>query len=319
MTNQDWALERMRLRFQLGEIQFYHRDVAVCAYQKRVFDIDGKLEDLELPIAEYEGKVGAYVVLSHPVDETLPLLAKDKGCLRYAPLHYRRAYVQIAGSTFDAYLKSMSSNRRSQLKKKVRKFEKHAGGKIDFREYTTAEELEVFHPLARQVSKHTYQENLFGKGLPTSKEFLEDMKQRSKTGRAVGWLLFDKDGTSPIAYLYGQTDDGVMIYDYVGFIPEHADRSPGIVLQMLILERIFEKQYCEKFDFGEGQSQYKDTFATHSIDCVDLYYFPETVPGYVLAGTQAACLVSSRTIVQTLDRYGLKQKVKTFLRRGLSR
>jgi CelD/BcsL family acetyltransferase involved in cellulose biosynthesis len=313
MAEPRWKVESMRFRFQLGENQFYARHFDVAVGTTHFLDIEGDPDQLTLPIAEYGERVSAYVFLSHPVDRELPVLRSMGNVVRFASHQYRRGYVEVE-STFDAYLARLSSNKRSQLKRKLKKFREHSGGTIDFRIYRTPAELETFHPLARKVSEKTYQEKLFKKGLPTSPAFLDDMRERatSPTPRVRGYLLFDQG--APIAYLYATIDGGCLTYDYVGFDPSAKDWSPGNVLQAQILENVFAEKLCRIFDFGEGESQYKDFFATASTRCADLYYFPKTPAGYALVGSQAGLFYLSRGIVRTLDRFGLKQRIKQILR-----
>lgn len=317
-----WAIEPMRFRFQLGENQFYARTLDTAVYQRRFLDIVATGEDptsLALPLDRFGGQVAAYVALSHPIDKPLPILQQEPQAIRYASHQYRRGYVQVAG-TFDDYLKGMSSNRRNQLKRKVKKFKERAGA-LALEEFKDEAGLAVFHREARQVSVKTYQEKLFKKGLLDTPDFLADMAARGRNHRgdqgkaqARGYLL-RLEGKA-VAYLYAVIDDGFLTYDFVGFDPEYADLSPGNVLQYLILERVFTDHTCEVFDFGEGESQYKDFFATHTVQCADIYWFPRDPRGYALAASQAGLFYLSRGIVQTLDRLGIKKRVKQLLRGG---
>ena len=97
--------------------------------------------------------------------------------------------------------------------------------------------------------------------------------------------------------------------------PDASELSPGNVLQISILEWVFREKPCAYFDFGEGQSQYKEFYATDQVPCADLYFFPRDLRGYALFGAQAGLHYLSRGIVMGLERAGVKEKVKGFLRR----
>jgi hypothetical protein len=308
-----WGVESMRFRFQLGENQFYARNFDVAVLGKRFIDITGDPDDVTLPLDRFGGSVAAYVILSHPIAKPLPVVSVQPDVIRYASHQYRRGFVRVDGP-FEEYLKGLSSNKRSQLKRKVKKFKERSGGTIRFEEFKEPSAMRGFHALARQVSVKTYQEKLFKKGLPTHEAFLEDMEKRTreKVPRARGYLLFD--GEKPIAYLYAVIDDGFLTYDYVGYDPDYGEWSPGNVLQYLILEKVFAERTCRIFDFGEGESQYKEFFSTDSMPCADIYYFPRDPKGYALCASQAGLYFVSRGIVRVLDRLGLKQRIKQMLR-----
>src|SRR5690606_34882583 len=88
------------------------------------------------------------------------------------------------------------------------------------------------------------------------------------------FLLFD--GTRPVSYLYCPVIDGVLLFSYLGYDPDYAPQSVGTVLQWLALESLFGEQRFRKFDFTEGESDYKQLFATDSVDCSHLLFLRRT-------------------------------------------
>lgn len=245
---------------------------------------------------------------SHPVSGTLPRIARDGDNLRYVRQQYERHYVDLSG-TFDEYLGRFSSKSRSTLKRKVRKFAESNGGQLDWRKYHTPEELREFYPLARAVSKKTYQEKLLGSGLPETEQF----RQRLDSEEAYGYLLME--GEKPVAYVFCPCRDGVLQYEYVGHDPEYNALSPGTVLQYVILEDLFGSKVARFFDFTEGEGQHKSAFSTHSVPCADLYYFRRSLRNLCVVRIHAAVDTMSRKAGALLDRIGLKAKLKRWLRR----
>ncbi len=310
-----YGLERVRFRYQLGEVQLAARHVRVAVDRsvclERPTD-DGRFVP---PESVLRSGVPCVMVLSQPIAGRLPLIADLGTCVRFAPHQYRRSTIRLEGG-YGAYLQSMPPDRRRQLQKKQRKFREASGGVLRVRTSTTVAELEAFHREAVPLAAKTYQERLFGKGLPKNGRFLDDLRERGRGGLARGYLLDLEEG-NPVAYLYAQRDGALIFYDYCGYDDAHAKLSPGIVLQLAVLEDLFETCPHSIFDFGEGETRHKETFGTEAMDCADLYFFPKTARGLELFAGQALAHGVSRSAVRALERFGVKDRVKRLLRHGL--
>ena len=310
-----WRLERVRFRYQLGEIQLAarHVDVAVDTsnFLERPLD-DGSF----VPPAEAaQLRAPCIMVPSQPVPAPLPVASVVGDYVRFAPHHYRRSTIHLKES-FAAYLESMPADRRRQLQKKQRKFREACGGSLRVRVSTTVAELEAFHREAVPLAAKTYQERLFKKGIPQGEAFVADLRDRAARGAARGYLLDGPDGTA-FAYLYATIDGPLIAYDFCGYDDAHAKLSPGVVLQLAVIEDLFAACPGAIFDFGEGETRHKETFGTEALSCADLYFFPKTVRGLELFLGQAAMHGLSRSAVRLLQTLGIKEKVKRLLRRGI--
>jgi CelD/BcsL family acetyltransferase involved in cellulose biosynthesis len=315
MSAERYQRERVRFRYQLGEVQLAARHVEI-AVDTSVFlerPVDG---GAHVPPADVLGSgVPCVMVLSQPVAAPLPLVTTFGGCIRFAPHQYKRSTILLEG-TFEDYMKRMPPDRRRQLQKKQRKFKEACGGELRVRVATTRDELERFHREALPLAAKTYQERLFAKGLPKGEGFLADLRARAAEGRARGYLLDGPSG-EPMAYLYAQRDGQLVYYDYCGYDDAHAKLSPGVVLQLAVLEDLFASHPGHIFDFGEGETRHKETFGTEAMHCADLYFFPKTARGLELFLGQAAMHGISRGAVAVLAKLGVKEKVKRLLRRGI--
>ncbi|MGH9615852.1 MAG: GNAT family N-acetyltransferase [Acidobacteriaceae bacterium] len=176
----------------------------------------------------------------------------------------------------------------------------------------SADELLRFHPQARQVSRKTFQENLLKTGLPDTPDFLAEMHSRGEQDAARAFLLL-KRGT-PIAYLYSPAEDGVLIYDHLGYDPEFSNTSPGTVLQYLAIEYLFAEQKFAIFDFEEGEGQHKQMFATHSVDCADVFLFAPTWRARSLIWTHRIMNGSVRAVLGIAERMHLKSRLKQLIK-----
>jgi CelD/BcsL family acetyltransferase involved in cellulose biosynthesis len=307
--------ERVRFRYQLGEVQLAQRLVDVRVDTSRFLERAVDDGSFVPPESVLESGTPCVMVLSQPIAEKLPVLSALRGCVRFAPHQYRRSTIRVVGS-FDGYLKAMPPDRRRKIQQKQRRYREACGGRVPVRVFETRGELERFHAEALPLAAKTYQERLFGKGLPKSDAFLDELRTRGDEGRARAYLLDGPQGEA-VAYMYVTFDAGIASYDYCGYDDAFAKISPGVVLQVAVLEDLFARVPGSIFDFGEGETQHKDTFGTESRLCADLYFFPKTARGLELLAGQAIAHGVSRGAVAALERFGLKEKVKRLLRRGI--
>jgi CelD/BcsL family acetyltransferase involved in cellulose biosynthesis len=305
----------VRFRYQLGEVQLAQRDVEV-AVDTRVF-IERPVDDGSLvpPSEVLASGTPCVMVLSQPIAAPLPTSTNLPGCIRFAPHQYRRSTIHVQG-TFEGYLKAMPADRRRKIQQKQRRYREACNGRLPVRTFATRDELAAFHREALPLAAKTYQERLFGKGLPKSEAFVNEMLARGDAGTARGYLLAGPNGEA-ISYMYLTMNGAFVSYDYCGYDDAFARLSPGVVLQVAVLEDLFAVRPGSIFDFGEGETQHKDTFGTEAVLCADLYFFPKTARGLELYAGQALAHGVSRSAVAALERFGLKEKVKRLLRRGI--
>ena len=237
-----------------------------------------------------------YIVTALPAD-TLGKVVSRSGLRPFVRQNYRRSYASLEGS-FDAYLSRFSAKSRSTLKRKLRKLTEASGGSLDVRIYSTPDEAEVFHRLARDLSARTYQERLLAYGLPEGEAALAEMRERAARGAMRGWLLFLQG--RPISYLYAPAEGSTLLYAYLGYDPDFADLSPGTVLQLEAMRMLMEEGRFAWFDFTGGESRHKQQFETGGIDCVDLLLLHPTLAnlaaGHALNGFDAAVALAKRVV-----------------------
>jgi len=310
-----YRVESVRFRYQLGEMQFASRHVPVAVNTRFFFERSGDGERFVPPKETLLLGVPCVMVLSQPVAAPVPVVANAGDFVRFAPHQYKRSTIPLEPS-FEAYLRAMPSPRRCKLLAKRRKFLEACGGRMVLRVSTTPQELARFHQEARPLAARTYQERLFRKGLPGTEAFLADLRRRGHQ-RARGYVLDGPNG-QPIAYAYATIDGPLITFEHLGYDDAFAKLSPGIVLQLAVLEDLFATHAGKIFDFGEGTGQHKETFGTESTPCADLYFFPKTLRGLELFAGQALAHGVSRSAVAALRRLGLREKVKRLLRRGLA-
>ena len=114
------------------------------------------------------------------------------------------------------------------------------------------------------------------------------MKWNSLLNRGMvrGFILFHQD--QPVSYLYCPVSNGVLIYAFLGYDPGYMNFSVGTVLQWLALEHLFEESLFRFFDFTEGQSEHKKLFATHSVQCANVFFLRSNLRNKFLLHSQRA-------------------------------
>jgi hypothetical protein len=252
-----------------------------------------------------------YLVRALPVAEALSPIVVAGDYLRYVQLQYRHCVIDFR-SSFEDYQKKFSSKTKSTINRKVRKYAEHSGGALFWKTYRTVEELREFLPLARAVARKTYQEKLLDAGIPESEWFVREMESLAAKDRVRAYILFDRE--HPVSYLYCPVDNGTLIYAYLGYDPDYMKLSVGTVLQWLAVEQMFGEGCFRYFDFTEGESEHKRLFATHETLCANVLFLKNTLRNRILAHSHWWTGRISGWLGNTLDKFGVKVKVKKLLR-----
>jgi predicted N-acyltransferase len=221
-----WKTRDIKLPFWLGEICLFRKSFKLQTINVDFIRFDAANKDTQIP-REIDENAQGMMLYSLPINEDHKTIWREEGYINYISQVYRRYYTDLDG-TFENYMDQFSSKTRSTLKRKMRKFEKECGGIIDCRLYQTPDEIKEFYPLARAISKETYQEKLLDAGLPVDDGFKEDMMRHAKNGTVRAFILFQND--RPVAYLYLPIFNNIVIYAYVGYLPDVGHLSAGTVI-----------------------------------------------------------------------------------------
>ncbi|CAB1277338.1 GNAT family N-acetyltransferase [Candidatus Nitrosacidococcus tergens] len=309
------------LSFRLGDLILYRKKLLLLTYHYHsswiIFHKNGFTLNEVITLVKSDGNRPS-LLRSLPVQQISTKLTKISNYLIYTADSYQRCFVDLKLGA-DKYINHFSNKTRSTLRRKERKFADACGGQINWREYRTVAELTEFYPIARTISKKTYQENLFDAGLPEDKQFYDTMLKDGAQGAALGYIIFD-DKNNPLAYLYCPIIDGVVLYQYLGYINNHPlnSFSPGTVLLWLVLLHLQEQSHYQWFDFTEGggdkSTGQKARFATHQINCANLWVMEKTLANQLLFFTHRLIDNLSKLIGDTLEKIGVKQKIKQWIR-----
>lgn len=308
-----WALREVPLRLQLGDVTLAAPVLRLAVRETAVSEMTSPREALEPPGDGIPEGCDGFLERSVPVSGPQPAYRVDGKWMTYVPSQYERYFIDLR-KDFADYQAKFSSKTRSTIQKKIRRFQEHCGGELKWQRYAEANEVREYHRLARRVSELSYQERLLDAGLPASEAFIGSTEEAAARGDFRGYLLFH--GSRPVAYLCCPITQGVVTYAHVGFDPEYDRWSVGTILQWMALGSLFEEQRHHLFDFTEGQSEHKRLFATGSVRCVNVYFLRCSLRNRTLVLLHRGISSSSRLIGDVLQRYGLKSKIRRWLRSG---
>ncbi|MDJ0643451.1 MAG: GNAT family N-acetyltransferase [Erythrobacter sp.] len=224
---------------------------------------------------------------------------------------YRRHYIDMAGS-FEDYLARFSGKTRSTLRRKARKLAKEVGEAFSISEHRTPAEIERFLDAAVPLSSKTYQARLLDAGLPDTEHARSAMLEAAEADSMRGFLLHADNG--PIAYLSLPISNSTLVYAHLGYDPDWARLSPGTVLQMEALERLFAERRYRYFDFTEGEGAHKAMFGTDSVTCSSFVMLEPTIANRALLGARAGFDATIGQAKSLAQRSGALARIRSALR-----
>lgn len=263
-----------------------------------------------LPMAPSSGRDGVRV-LSAPTARLAEVSARYPGFVAGGRQDYHRHYIDMDQS-FESYLAQFSGKTRSTLRRKARKLADEASGGYTVTEHRSPAEIESFLAAALPLSARTYQARLLDAGLPDSPEARRTMLEAAEADRIRAFLLHAEG--QAIAYLSLPIAGETLVYAHLGYHPAFARLSPGTVLQMEALERLFAEGRYRWFDFTEGDGAHKALFGTHSAACSSLILLEPTLANRALLRARAgfdAGISGAKTLA---ERSGALGRIRALLR-----
>ena len=220
---------------------------------------------------------------------------------------YRRHYIAMDGLSHEGYLARFSGKTRSTLRRKARKL-----GEYAVTEHRTPADIERFLDAALPLSAKTYQSRLLDAGLPADAAARKAMLQAAENNRMRCFLLWVD--SEAIAYLSLPVVGRTLVYEHLGYAPEWARMSPGTVLQLEALERLFAERRYAHFDFTEGEGEHKAMFGTDHADCASFVLLDPTLANRALLSARAGFDGAVSGAKSLAQRSGALAKMRSALR-----
>ncbi len=279
------------------------------------FSLEDVLADETAPLSPPEPGQDGLRVLSAPQSAIAAIHARFPEHLIGGRQDYRRHYIDMRSevcASYEDYLARFSGKTRSTLRRKQRKLAKEVGDSFAITEHRMPDEVAAFFDAALPLSAKTYQARLLDAGLPDTPQARAKLLERAEEDRMRCYLLH-ADG-SPIAYLSLPVVDDTLVYAHLGYDPDWSRLSPGTVLQMEALKRLFAEQRYAYFDFTEGEGAHKAMFGTDSAACSSFVMLEPTLANRALLGARAgfdSVIAKSKNLA---ERSGAMGKVRSVLR-----
>lgn len=262
-----------------------------------------------LPEAPACGRDGVRV-LSAPTVRLADVAARYPGFIAGGRQDYHRHFIAM-DQDFAAYMAQFSGKTRSTLRRKAKKLAQEAGD-YSVSEHRTPAEVDAFLAAALPLSAKTYQARLLNAGLPDGPEARRTMLETAEADRMRAFVLHA--GGEAIAYLALPVVGDTLVYAHLGYDPAHARLSPGTVLQMEALERLFGEQRYRWFDFTEGDGAHKQLFGTGHAACSSLMLLEPTLANRALLSARAGFDGTVAQAKALAARSGVLGRVRALLR-----
>lgn len=298
-----------------ANVRFLVGSRELLAVPRRVATVAHSLEELvsgaKFKLPPLPDDADGYRVLSVPAEAVAEILAHGPGLIPGPVQCYRRHYIAMDGG-FESYMAGFSGKTRSTLRRKLRKFAGADGGALDLREYRGADGFDAFLAEALPLSRATYQGRLLDAGLPESEAAQAALRDAAGEDRLRTFILHF--GGKPASYLCLPVEGETLVYAWLGYRPDLAQLSPGTVLQLAALERLFGERRFRFFDFTEGEGAHKALFGTASVEAASLFLLRPRAANRLLLGALEAFDGSVGAVKRMAERSGALAGARRLLR-----
>jgi CelD/BcsL family acetyltransferase involved in cellulose biosynthesis len=219
-------------------------------------------------------------------------------------------------STFDDFLRGLSSSTRESVRRYSRKLTKEYGDRLELRVLREPGEIDTLFRDVETVAAKTYQGGL-------GVAFSGDELQRSLTALAMergwfrSWLLY-LDG-EPCAFWHGEAYRGVFRIGVPGYDPQYAQLRVGTFVLMRLVEDLCADETVDTVDYGFGDAEYKRRFGSRSWQEEDVLVYAPTARAVRINLVRTALLAAVGVARRVLQRGDALGRVKRGWRKRLSR
>jgi CelD/BcsL family acetyltransferase involved in cellulose biosynthesis len=219
---------------------------------------------------------------------------------------------------YAAFFAELTSKYRNQLRKKEKVLIERFGTAFELKQYTKESEVQEFLDGASAINKKTYQYRMFGESVDNDVESVAEAQRAAAAGAFRSFILWH--GNAALCFVVGhQRADGTYEHRKTGYDPAWSDVSPGIVTNMLLLQRLYEGPNRPLLlDFGSGDGDYKRMFSNESRQTSNPVLIPRRARFMLAFWMMSASIAANDIAVSMLKRLGIKEWLKRRMRRANS-
>ena len=209
------------------------------------------------------------------------------------------------------YWAKFSSKTRNTFKRKQKKI-----GATRLVRISEPTQIAEFLETAHTISQRTWQSEKLGLRIHNNDAELRFFTTLATQQSLRSYLLFVDD--KPAAFLIGTQHKGHFNYEEVGYDRDFADRSPGQVLLVQVLEDLLSDNPPRVFDFGGGAADYKQLFATTASTSGSIWLVPPGVRPQLCLAYLRACRSLDRVARDIAKRIGATTLLRQLIRGKLA-
>ena len=207
----------------------------------------------------------------------------------------------------DDYWQKFSSKTRSTFRRKQKKI-----GASRLVCVTEPVQVAEFLDAAHLISQRTWQSAQLGLRIHNNDVEAQLFTFLATQHALRSYLLYVDE--KPIAFLIGTQFQGHFNYEEVGYDRDFADRSPGLVLLLHVLDDLLKNNPPRRFDFGGGEADYKRLFATSTSESGSVWLVPPGLRPQFWLGFLRACRLTDRLARACVGKLGLTTLLRQLIR-----
>jgi len=213
---------------------------------------------------------------------------------------------------FDQYLHELSYKARQDIRRALRNLEQGTEITVSYRSFITPEDILEFLPLAQSVSDKTYQRNLLDLGIRDDDETRRITTVAAKNGWLLSYILICNE--HPVAFRHGYLYAGTYYAIQTGYDPTWAKKSVGTNIQIHCIRDLINRGIT-RLDFLYGDNERKRSLSNkHRVE-QNIYLIPERFPLGILARSLRVFNKLSELVGDFIEKWGLKSKIRRYLRK----
>lgn len=214
--------------------------------------------------------------------------------------------------SWDELLARRSAKSRRQIRYDDNRFRRTFGDRIEVRRLDLPEHHGRIDADLRAVASRAYQRNLGVSVVdnPLHAALLEEGRRR---GWLRVWMLY-VDGR-PVAFWWGLVRRGTLSIGSPGYLPEFARDRVGYFTFRRMLEDACLDPEITTIDYGPGDADYKERFATTRREVTDVLLFARRPRPLAIAGALRAQEVATAVARSGAERIGAAERIREAIRR----
>ncbi len=213
--------------------------------------------------------------------------------------------------SYDAFLKSISSNLRSNARRYDKRVVKQLGDSLVIQRFQDPEHVDQLCADIEVIASRTYQRGL-GVGYSGRPLELALIKLAASRGSLRNWVLYIAG--VPAAFWLGYAYRGTYWSIATGFDTTYSDLRIGQFLQMRAIADLCAEPGMVGFDWGAGDAEYKRRFGDHCVAKADVFVAASSPHAVRINATRTAKLALARVARECVSRTSIGARAKRMWR-----